>query len=87
MCRYLWYLSPKAAALSFFDPHVLVDKKRKVTAALKTDAEEDNINQYVLNTKKSIGLINKGLKVFICVSSMQYFKRSKINTDFLTTDP
>jgi len=46
-----------------------------------------NINRYVLNPKETIGILNKGLEDFICVSSMQFFKRFKINTDFLTTDP
>jgi len=56
-------------------------------AAFNMDTEEDNINRYVLNPKESIGILNKGLEDFICVSSMQFFKRFKINTDFLTTDP
>jgi len=64
MCGHLWYLSPEAAALSFFDQHVPVDTKRKIIATLNMDTEEDNINRYVLNPKKSIGILNKGLKDF-----------------------
>lgn len=56
MCGHLWYLTPEAAALSFFDPH-LVDTKRKMIAAFKMDTEKDNINRYVLNPKESIGIL------------------------------
>jgi hypothetical protein len=58
-----------------------------MVATLYMDTEQDNISRYVLNPKESIGIVNKGLEDFICVSSMQFFKRFKINTDFHTTDP
>lgn len=31
-------------------------------------------------------LLNKDIEEFICMSSMQFFKRFEKNTDFLTTD-
>jgi len=40
-----------------------------------------------LNPKDSIGIFNKGLEDFSSVRSMQFFKRFKINTNFLTLDP
>lgn len=54
MFGYLWYLSPEAAAFLFFDPHLLVDTKRKIVVALKMDTGEDYINRHVINPKKSI---------------------------------
>lgn len=82
------YLSPEAATLSFFDPHVLVDTKRNMKPAFRIDTEEDNnIILYGLNPKESIGILNKGLEDFICVRSMKFFECFKINTNFFTTDP
>jgi len=86
MCGHLWYLSPEAAALLFFDPDVPVDTIRKMILALKIDIEEDNINRYVLNPKDSIGILYNDLEDLFCARSMQFFKRFKINTNFLTLD-
>lgn len=51
------------------------------------DTEEDTISHYVLNSKEFTWILNKSLEDIICVSSMQFFKCLKTNTDFLTTDP
>lgn len=64
MYGHLRCLSPKAAALSFFDPQVPVDtKKKKMKVALNRDTEKDITNRYVLNPKASISILNKGLDV------------------------
>jgi len=74
---YVWFRSPQADALSFFDPHVLVDIKRKILRWI-----QKKISRCVLIPKESIEILNKGLENFVCVSSMQFFIHFKINNDF-----
>lgn len=67
MCGQRCYLLAKVAVSSVFDPHVPVDTKIQIIAALKMATEEDNMNSYVLNPKESTGVLNKGPESFICV--------------------
>ncbi|KAE9521836.1 hypothetical protein AGLY_017771 [Aphis glycines] len=41
MCGHLWYLSPEAAAFSFFDDDVSAETKKKMITALNTDSEDE----------------------------------------------
>ncbi|CAI6372613.1 unnamed protein product [Macrosiphum euphorbiae] len=87
MCGHLWYLSPEAAAFSFFDEDVSVETKKKMITALNTDSKDEFRKQYILKPNQVDSILNKGLEDFICSESMTLFNRFKINTEFLKIDP
>lgn len=88
MCNHLWYLSPEASALSFFDKNISVETKREMVKALKNeDISFENTKRYIQLPKYANEILNKGIKDFICESSNKLFKRFSINTDFLNIDP
>ncbi|KAL4144007.1 hypothetical protein QTP88_006252 [Uroleucon formosanum] len=87
ICGHLWYLSPEAAAFSFFDENVPVESRKKMITALNTDFEEEYRKQYVLKPNQVTTILNKSIDDFICSESMELFNRFKINTDFINIDP
>lgn len=88
----MWYLSPEASALSFFDKDVSVETKRKMVAALTTSADTDPKDSaqkrfYINKCNDDMNILKtKELDYLINVQSLNFFDRFGINKDFLQLD-
>lgn len=88
MSNYLWYLSPEASALSFFDEDSSVEIKRKMVTALSTNIDlSSNTRKFHINFLNDFEIIKeKEMDYFITDSSLQFFDRFDIDKSFLQTD-
>lgn len=86
MSNHLWFLSDEAIALSFFDPMVSVNEKRKMVGALNV----------VPNTSKRLKVGpdilfetfgKKTLSHFVTARTKLFFSRFNLKTDFIQHDP
>ena len=87
--NHLWYLSPEAAALAFFDEKVSVEIKRKMVQKLKlsTNSEmEPSKKYYVHNDADLEKLQSYNLDHFITDKSILFFDRFNIDKSFLECD-
>lgn len=94
--NHLWYLSPEAIAMAFFDNSLSTDSKRKMVEALywESDKDEDDeesnkerIRRVVIKTEEISELIDKGLNYFVSSQTKLFFDRFNINMKFLETNP
>lgn len=85
-CNHLWYLSPEAVGLAFFDPKIPYESKKRMVAALDLPNDSEikklsilphNLSQY----------LDKNIDYFISQRTRNFFKRFSIPTDFLCKDP
>lgn len=86
--NHLWYLSPEAATLSFFDENVSSDVKRKMVEALRSSDEDqfDFPKRFIFNSDHFKWFLNKDVDYFINSNSVKFFERFGIDTNFLQSD-
>lgn len=86
--NHLWYLSPEAVGLAFFDNNVPVSTKQKMVAALENDCElEQNTKRVNVNGREIAEIFNGGIEQFVSVATKALFERFQINTNFLKLNP
>lgn len=86
--NHLWYLSPEAAALSFFDQNISFSVRKKMVDALKVNNDEqfDIPKRFIFNMDDFKWFTNKNIDYFINSNSLQFFERFNIETGFLQLD-
>lgn len=86
--NHLWYLSPEAAALSFFDKNISVSVKQKMVEALKL-SDDDQLDipiRFIFNKENFKWFLNKNIDYFINSNFLKFFERFHIDTNFLQLD-
>lgn len=86
-CGHLWYLNPEAAAFSFFDSNIPLSMKIKMVDSLKIEDGNENIKRYISPMNNLTLLKSSQISDFINSSSMKFFERFNIATDFLNQNP
>lgn len=81
--NHLWYLTPEAAGLSFFDNAVDVGEKRKMVENLKE--EQNNENKRIVTNMNELN--QKNISDFVNKKTLSFFERFNIETKFLKLDP
>ncbi|XP_026292677.1 uncharacterized protein LOC113217050 [Frankliniella occidentalis] len=86
--RHLWYLSEEIVGLAFFDEIVSADTKIKMVHSMKTN-KGSNIPPHRLSVTGSAlkALAYRGLEDLVTTSTMNFFKKAKLPTDFLEKPP
>jgi len=89
LSNHLWYLSPEAVALAFFDPHVSRESKLNMVGALNRDTNSPNENtkRIQVQINKIPELFNNGIEQFVSNETGRFFERFNLKDDFLKTDP
>lgn len=84
--NHLWYLSPEKVALSFFDPNVSLEVKRKMVNQLKAKEPVVTLieNRKHLDPKQ---LLKNDLSDFVSSKTKDFFSSFEFSTDFLELDP
>lgn len=84
--NHLWYLTHEACALAFFDDDISVEVKKCMVKALEQeDSLEKGDKRVKLNSINEIE--NKDICDFISKSTLNFFKRLRLSTDFLSKNP
>ncbi|XP_076279088.1 uncharacterized protein LOC143208527 isoform X1 [Lasioglossum baleicum] len=86
LSNHLWYLSPENVGLSFFDPHISVEIKKKMVEALNKE-EEQNCKKLVIPRKDIKLYIDITMDNFVSTQTLKFFSRFDINIDFMSKDP
>jgi hypothetical protein len=87
-CGNLWYLNPEAAVFSFFDSNIPLPMKIKMVDSLKIeDGNENIIKRYTTPMINLTLLKSSQISDFINSSSMKFFERFNIATNFLNQNP
>lgn len=87
---HLWYLSPEAAAMAFFDDTLSDEIKRRMVLELNADVDDidDSCPKRFLSNPKDIrAILTKEMDHFITPQSLRFFERFEIRTSFLDVDP
>lgn len=91
---HMWYLSEETVGLAFFDKNVEVDVKRKMVKRLNAESQilEKEKDATIHNSIVSADTIfktfsPKDLSDFVTKKTLNFFKRFKLLTNFLNTDP
>ncbi|KAL4125926.1 hypothetical protein QTP88_010163 [Uroleucon formosanum] len=88
MCGNLWYLTPEATSLAFFDDKVSSQTKIKMVKAMQSRNIESEANKrIILKPNKIYDYANKDINDFISIQSSNFFNRFGIPMDFLDLDP
>jgi hypothetical protein len=85
MSKHLWYLSEELVALAFFDDAVPSETKQRMIAKLQGEDDEDEPlkrPQYQASFLKE-----KHLEDFVTPKTMRFFKKLRLDTNFLNEDP
>ncbi|KYM93405.1 hypothetical protein ALC62_15995 [Cyphomyrmex costatus] len=85
--NHLWYLSPEASAMSFFDDEISIDIKRAMQKSLFINKIHEDINSpkrfYINDTTNMQDLQQREMDFFINNQSLLFFERFGINKQFL----
>ena len=82
----MWYLNPRMCALSFFDPDVPDQMKRKMIVSLNNSPySEDNENKFIFHDIKEI--VGKDISDFVNSDTLKFFTKFGLPTNFLQKDP
>lgn len=86
--NHLWYISPEASALSFFDKTLSIDTKRKMVAALKKeDVDLKPKKKFSFKKKENLStILNKDIDYFINSHTLKFFDRFEIDKEFLNLE-
>lgn len=87
--NHLWYLSPEASALSFFDSNISTEVKKNMILALTPERGEENYSstkKFEIKNENMLQLVNQEMDYFITPETVNFFERFNINTDFLQVD-
>jgi len=88
-CRnHLWYLTPKAVALAFFDKSISIKSKRKMIVKLnnKTDSNE-KIKRLNLKESEIPEFVKNEIEFFVSSETLDFFKIFNLDTEFLLNGP
>ncbi|XP_050545354.1 uncharacterized protein LOC126907794 [Daktulosphaira vitifoliae] len=88
ICNHLWYLTEETAALTFFDDSISTEIKKLKVVFLNNESIINPSKRFILSLSdidKSFS--EKTAASFLSKSSMKFFKRFDINTNFLNLDP
>ncbi|KAE9530083.1 hypothetical protein AGLY_011545 [Aphis glycines] len=88
MCGHLWYLTPEATSLAFFDDRVSSQTKIKMVKAMQSSDIESEANKLIILKPNEIyDFANKDINDFKAIQSSNFFNRFGIPMDFLDLDP
>lgn len=80
---HLWYITSEEAAFSFFDSNIPLPIKIKIVDSLKIQDKNENIIKRYVTPMYNLTLPkNSQISDFINSSSMKFFERFNIATDF-----
>lgn len=85
-CNHLWYLSPEAAAMAFFDESIPDVIKLRMVQNIKQapeDEEESSVKRIRVIKQNYHFLLDKEVDYFINPQSLNFFKRFKLDSSFL----
>jgi hypothetical protein len=86
--NHLWYLSGHCIGISFFDPKVTVETKRKMVKNLALPPVRGRRYRFTLpNSVKVDTLRGVDLSYFVTAETRQFFELLEIDTQFLQHDP
>ena len=80
-----WYLSEELVALAFFDDDVLIATKERMASSIKQQDSEEEPMKRVKILRSSIS--SASLPDFCSKSTLGFFQKLKLNSDFLQEDP
>ncbi|KAE9542479.1 hypothetical protein AGLY_003340 [Aphis glycines] len=86
--NHLWYLTPEAVALAFFDKTISNESKRKMIIKLncKTHSNE-KIKRLSLKESEIPEFVKKEIEFFVTSRTLDFFKIFNLDTEFLLNDP
>lgn len=85
--NHLWYLSPEAVALAFFDQKVSADTKRKMINAMNVEqTTNESIKRIIIKADEIPQVLEKGIENFVTAKTVNFFDRFNISRDFMQTD-
>ena len=85
--NHLWYLGEELIGLAFFDPKISIQCKRKMVQNILTNnGTEGNKLKYASAAIEET-IIEMTIYQFVTKSTMKFFEKLKINTEFLRNDP
>lgn len=87
--NHLWYLSPEATRLAFFDETIPVNVKPEMVENLKMQ-DEDYLKEpkkYQLNFEDINTFVEKQIDSFVTPQTKRFFDRFNIDKSFLEVDP
>ncbi|KAL4100680.1 hypothetical protein QTP88_020714 [Uroleucon formosanum] len=88
MCGHLWYLTPEATSLAFFDDKVSSQTKIKMVKAMQSrDIESEANKRIILKPNEIYDYANKDINDFRSIQSSNFFNRFGIPMNFLDLDP
>lgn len=87
--NHLWYLSPEAVALAFFNQKVSADTKKKMieTMNLEKISTNESVKRVVIKAHDIPEVLEKGIEYFVTAKTATFFERFNISRDFMQTDP
>ena len=87
--NHLWYLHEETVAFGFFDPCLPLETKREMVRKLYCPSRTNTQwKRYTLPKSDNCEqLANVGLPFFVSTSTVNFFKKLGLNTDFLDVDP
>lgn len=85
-CNHLWYLSPEAVGLAFFDEQISNKSRKFMVAALQKPNKTD-IKKFNIPPPNISQFMCKNIEDFVTEKTLNFFKRFSISTDFLKKDP
>jgi len=84
----LWYLTPTAVALAFFDTNISISSKRNLIINLKNKINiNKNIKRLNLKESKMPEFVENKIEFFITSRTMDFFKLFNLDTEFLSNNP
>lgn len=86
MSNHFWYLCEEAVALSFLDPKVSIEEKRRMVHRLKSENPMVKLQNDRKLTNPEV-LIHHTLSVFVSKNTLSFFSRFGLSTKFLDSDP
>lgn len=86
--NHLWYLTPEAVALAFFDTNISIASKRKMIINLnnKTDSN-GKIKRLNLKESGIPAFVKNEIEFFVSSETLDLFKIFNLDTEFLLNDP
>ncbi|XP_076674663.1 uncharacterized protein LOC143372399 [Andrena cerasifolii] len=84
---HLWYLTPKCAALSFFDADLSFDVKRRMVTKLDETDTKIPLKKIVIKNVYMKNYVNASVDKFISGESKNFVNRFNISTTFLQIVP
>lgn len=84
MRNHVWYLLEETIGFAFFDPTISIEKKRTMVENLKLPSRQSNRE---ISLKDIRSFESKNLSDFVTETTLRFFDRFSISTDFLCDDP